>query len=153
MGDLIIVSPAAAALDRAQAARRTALSPVGRAIRGQVTELVCRYNNPDTECEKQAVLAAEEGRPSYWTKRGYSNQSATLFVLLSNTRGLADALLTCFDATHPGKTATALVDGLIALNVAAAAELQDAKLRAAWIDGGADLADWYGLPVDARGAA
>lgn len=144
----VIVSPAAAALDLAQAARRSALSPVARAIRGQITELICRYGNDETEREKQAVIAAEEGRPAYWTRRGYSNQSATLFVLLANKHSLAEALLTCFDATHPGKTATALVEGLIPLNVLAATELQDAKQRAAWIDGGADLADWYGLPVD-----
>lgn len=143
----VIITPAVAALDRAQAARRTALSPVARAIRGQVTELVCRYNNPDTECEKQAVLAAEQGRPSYWTKRGYSNQSATLFVLLANTQGLPEGLVSCVDSKHPGKTASVLVDGLVPLNVAAAAELQDAKQRAAWIDGGAELTDWNGLPV------
>lgn len=148
----VIITPAAAALDCAQAARRTALSPIARAVRLQIAELCCRYNNEETERERLAILAAEEGRPAYWTRRGYSNQSATLFVLLANKRGLGEALLTCFDATHPGKTATALVDGLIPLNVLAATELQDAKQRAAWIDGGADLADWYGLPVE-RGVA
>jgi hypothetical protein len=104
-----------------------------RAIRGQISDLIAKHDNPDSRMEDEAVNAAREGRAAFWCRTRYHNALVGLVATDANRMSLADAIkLWC--CSQKGHRARDVFPHLIPLNVRAVEEIDGAKATAYWQD-------------------
>ena len=96
-----------------------------------ITVLSALHRNPDSEAQRAAVEAEQQGRAAYWSTATYHNQLACIMLVLANKRGVGAALAHCADDAHRNEARHSwfLLDSLIPLNPAAVAELAAARSR------------------------
>jgi hypothetical protein len=131
-------SPLAAEAEQDKQARRPC-SPPGSDVHKLadvitlLSAMVRAYDNPETVAENDAIDAAREGRPAYWTTATYHNQIARLVVEQANREGLDAVLNRLADDESPvtARHKTALLSELIPLNASAINEIAAARGSAA----------------------